>query len=241
MALESATHIHQLVESNPTTNDPIRQGDDHIRLIKAALKATFPNITGAVTPTQAQMNLLSTLNQVGYGGIVPRRGIIMWSGTIAEIPSGWFLCDGQNGTPDLRDMFIMGAGGEYNPGDTGGAAEVTLTSAQMPNHAHTFEGTTVSSGAHSHTMNSAGAHTHNIRSDHSTSSPVTPRNARFGLLNDNPVVAPHVTNPAGEHTHTINSAGAHTHNFSGTTAEVGGGEAHENLPPFYALALIMKG
>jgi hypothetical protein len=56
MGLESATFINGLVETNPTSSDNANQGDNHLRLIKAALKATFPNLTGAVTATQATLN-----------------------------------------------------------------------------------------------------------------------------------------------------------------------------------------
>lgn len=56
--------------------------------------------------------------------------IAIWSGAIADIPAGWHLCDGNDGTPDLRDRFVIGAGAIYNPGDTGGAAT----------HTHTFTG-----------------------------------------------------------------------------------------------------
>lgn len=56
MGLESATYINGLVETNPTSSDNANQGDNHLRLIKAALKATFPNITGPVTATQATLN-----------------------------------------------------------------------------------------------------------------------------------------------------------------------------------------
>lgn len=47
--------------------------------------------------------------------------IVMWSGAIVDIPDGWALCDGTGGTPDLTDRFVIGAGGAYNPDDTGGA------------------------------------------------------------------------------------------------------------------------
>jgi len=53
-------------------------------------------------------------------GGVPTGGIIMWSGAIANIPSGFALCDGNNGTPDLTDRFVVGAGGSEAVGDTGG-------------------------------------------------------------------------------------------------------------------------
>ena len=62
--------------------------------------------------------------------------IIIWSGSTANIPTGFVLCDGQNSTPDLRNRFVVGAGNNYNPGDTGGADSVTLTEAQMPQHNH---------------------------------------------------------------------------------------------------------
>jgi hypothetical protein len=52
----------------------------------------------------------------------PLTGIIaIWSGSVASIPTGWLLCDGTNGTPDLRDRFVPGAGGSLSPGATGGA------------------------------------------------------------------------------------------------------------------------
>lgn len=61
MALESATYISDLVATNPTSSDNVSQGDDHLRLIKSAIKATFPNITGAVTSTQSEIDATPTL------------------------------------------------------------------------------------------------------------------------------------------------------------------------------------
>lgn len=57
-------------------------------------------------------------------------------GVASSIPNGWHLCDGNNGTPDLRDRFVAGAGNTYSVGDTGGADEVSLTTEQMPSHTH---------------------------------------------------------------------------------------------------------
>jgi len=67
--------------------------------------------------------------------MVPLGGIILWSGAVVDIPGGYQLCDGTNGTPDLKNKFIAGAGDSYNPGATGGAV----------NHDHTF-----SAGTHDH-------------------------------------------------------------------------------------------
>ena len=77
-------------------------------------------------------------------GGVPLGVIVMWSGSIDDIPEGWALCDGgvHNGvqTPDLRDMFIVGAGNSYDVNDIGGAAFHTLTIAEIPPHTHTESG-----------------------------------------------------------------------------------------------------
>lgn len=69
---------------------------------------------------------------------VPTGFIGLWSGEANAIPSGWALCDGTNGTPDLRDRFVLGAGNKYAVGDTGGSEAVTLTVDQMPEHIHKY-------------------------------------------------------------------------------------------------------
>lgn len=70
---------------------------------------------------------------------LPIGSVIMWAGTLETIPTGWHLCDGTEGTIDLRGMFALGAGGTYNLGDSGGSEEVTLTVTQMPRHFHNTE------------------------------------------------------------------------------------------------------
>ena len=62
----------------------------------------------------------------------------MWSGSSNNIPSGWYLCDGTNNTPDLRNRFIVGSGGDYSIGNTGGESSHTLTLNEMPSHKHDF-------------------------------------------------------------------------------------------------------
>lgn len=61
--------------------------------------------------------------------------IMLWNGSVDTIPSGWTLCDGTMGTPDLRNRFIVAAGDTYTPGDEGGSVE----------HFHTLPGGTGSS------------------------------------------------------------------------------------------------
>lgn len=58
MGLESATYINSLDANNPTGSDTKAAGDDHLRLIKSTIKATFPNATGAITATQTELNFM---------------------------------------------------------------------------------------------------------------------------------------------------------------------------------------
>lgn len=66
---------------------------------------------------------------IAFNNIIPSGVILMWSGSIASIPSGYFICDGTNGTPDLRDSFIVGAGSTYSVGGTGGSAQFSGSTA----------------------------------------------------------------------------------------------------------------
>lgn len=72
---------------------------------------------------------------------IPSGLIAMWSGK--QIPTGWKLCDGQNGTPDLSDKFIMGASTADNIGETGGNDRVTLSIENLPAHTHGVSGASV--------------------------------------------------------------------------------------------------
>lgn len=76
-----------------------------------------------------------------------KTGMIqLWSGSVASIPPGWVLCNGSNGTPDLRNRFLCGAGDSYTPGDTGGAVNHVHTADTT--HTHTIPGgTTIQKGA----------------------------------------------------------------------------------------------
>ena len=160
MPLEQAVTIDQLVEAWPLNGDKRRQGAGHLRGIKKALKGTFPNVTGQVTKTHAQLNALPN-DFAAYQAeivkhLVPMRTIMMWSGAADAVPAGYALCNGQTitgfgTTPDLRDTFIIGAGGSLATGATGGnnsavtsasgghSHDVTgtvLSTSQMPTHSH---------------------------------------------------------------------------------------------------------
>jgi len=140
---------------------------------------------------------------------VPSGSIMMWSGSIASIPSGWLLCDGTSGTPDLRNRFIVGAGSTYAVAATGGSADAIVVS-----HTHTATSAVVDPG-HSHNFPNTAIAQNNTgqqgRTDGSQASSMTATSSATTNITVNTTVA---------------SAGS-----SGTNA---------NLPPYYALAYIMK-
>src|SRR6056297_946323 len=99
------------------------------------------NTLDGITASTDELNTLDGVDTAGTGfGYVPQGGIIMWSGSVADIPTGWAICDGSSGTPNLTGKFVVHAdadtGGTYAPGDTGGADSVALTEAELAAHTH---------------------------------------------------------------------------------------------------------
>lgn len=97
---------------------------------------------------------------VAAGGV--EAGVItIWSGLIANIPSGWVICDGNSGTPNLLTRFVQGvATAATNPGATGGAATVTLATADIPAHTHVrTDGSTTATLADRYATSAAGSQT----------------------------------------------------------------------------------
>lgn len=84
---------------------------------------------------------------------IPAGGILLWSGSIGSIPAGYVLCNGSNGTPDLRDRFIVGAGSSYAVNATGGSADAVVVShthaasVTDPGHTHSLPVYTGTGGA----------------------------------------------------------------------------------------------
>jgi len=171
--------------------------------------------TGATTASSARTNL--DVAQAVFA--VPTGGIIMWSGSIASIPTGWLLCNGSSGTPDLRDRFVTGAGSTYAVASTGGSAN-----AIVGNHYHGVTGSTnIQSNDHRHGPNSG----------------------EYIMGNDggNPGLA-----SGGLYTSTYGSnqtgfqSADHTHSFGVNSGDANNAQSvtNANLPPYYALAFIMK-
>jgi hypothetical protein len=105
--------------------------------------------------------------------LVPLGGIIMWAGLVNEIPIGWYLCNGANGTPDLRDRFIVGSGSTYSTGSSGGSKDAVVVS-------HTHTGSTNITGAHTHSYTMAPAYHAEEGGNSRANTPVTAQTGSAG-------------------------------------------------------------
>jgi len=238
--------VNFAVKDTLTSGDPNKivsgaEIDTEFNNISSASTTKIDKVPAAGTGNVAKFNATGALEDTGTpaSALIPSGGVIMWSGLIASIPTGWALCDGSNGTPDLRNRFIVGAGDQYDRNDTGGADSVILAENEMPNHsheistdgAHSHNGTTDTEGDHDHWVNISAKSTliGNVDTKSGTSK-LTRDNSEPGLFSK--------TEPSGSHSHNVNldESGSHTHTINNT----GGGDSHENRPPFYALAFIMK-
>ena len=186
--------------------------------------ATLKVETGATVADASGNDLFAQAVNAAVGQAAPRGVIVMWSGAANAVPAGWALCNGANGTPDLRDRFIVGAGKTYSVGATGGKNEVALTKDQMPNHTHAFvmdnqvgvydvpgsRGNPDKKGKNSGWMDNGTGYTSSFSSSNK-------EQARR-----------YFTGTAG---------GDATDTVVGTDGKA---YAHENRPPYYALCFIMK-
>ena len=180
--------------------------------VTGATSLSTGSISGIMTAPTAPVGTNTTqiaTTAFALANGVPSGCIMLWSGSIASIPSGWLLCNGSSGTPDLRDRFVVGAGSTYAVAATGGTADAVVVS-----HTHTAT-SNVSDPGHYHNSYTSGA----------------PNGGGAGacLSYFQGAGGPQPTQPASTGITvgtTITSAGV-----SGT---------NQNLPPYYALAYIMK-
>ena len=194
------------------------------------------------------------------GKLVPSGVILMWSGSTDTIPAGWALCNGQDGTPDLTDRFILGAGKTYQPGTTGGAATVTPSVAARSAHAGIavqnaalsiwtgaagtgigIQGTTLDGNtlpSHAHTSIQPSEYRDNGWGDSGNITFRGPTQKNGGYTGNSWAHAHGVSDPghahavgSSEHNHGVTDSG-HTHALTA--------QAISTMPPYYALCLIIK-
>ena len=215
MPLETASYIHELEPSNPAGTDQLAQGDDHLRLLKSVLQATFPNLTGPVTKTQAELNVTNF--------VLPAGIVSMWYGTSGTVPAGYAICNGQTvaradgtgdiTTPDMTNLLPIGVGSIAAQGVTAGASSVTPTTGTAGTHAHTIGG-----GSHSHTATILGTSlTEAQLPSHKHANGVTDNGSL--VFSRGTIAAATVT------TNSIDNSGA-LGTTEGWTSSTGGGEAH---------------
>jgi len=204
-----------------SSGDPFTVAGTLVASGQAVASGTL-NVTGAFqldgTAGASGQILLSAggSNTPTWGSGFPSGGIIMWSGTIATIPSGWYLCNGSNSTPDLRNRFVIGAFS-----DDSGTAKTTITGsatqtggskdAIVVSHTHTA---TVTDPGHTHTLKdllSAGGQS----------------GGSFNVP----------TFSSGQTSFQTNSI---TTGITVANSTEGSSGTNQNLPPYYALAFIMK-
>ena len=182
-----------------------------------------PALTGTpIAPTAASGTNTTQLATTAFVqsaiGTALTGVIVMWSGSIATIPSGWVLCNGSNGTPDLRNRFIIGA-----HSDNAGVANTTITGtstltggskdAIVVSHTHTA---TVTDPGHNHAINPSGAY---------VIDPNVGGDSYFSAAN-----------------RAVSGIGtlSATTGISVSNSTTGSSGTNANLPPYYALAFIMK-
>lgn len=212
MALETASFIDGLNSSNPAATDALAQADDHLRLIKAAIKATFPNITGAVTLTQAQINALADTVPAPQGTKMLFRQ--------STAPNSW-----------VKDTSDDNAAIRVVSGSVGSGGSAGFTNAF--NTAFTISGTTGGSGTLSTSASTTGsttlsvsqlpAHNHTFTESYAKEDNNFTPGGAYPLRESSAIIGTHTTTTddtgSGDgHTHSIPSLDipTHTHSFSDT-------------------------
>lgn len=151
--------------------------------------------------------------------LIPKGSIIMFNGLSSEIPKGWHICDGTEGTPNLTGKFIKASN---TSGETGGKSTIQILEENMPRHTHTFVGNQV-------TTSESGAHTHTIRGKYGKSDNANDRNC-LETGSETDLIT---TSQSGAHTHTIDMSATQL-------SYQGGGKPIEFEPLYYSLIYIMK-
>lgn len=162
--------------------------------------------------------------------------------------AGWYICDGRNGSPDLRGRFVVGRdalnqNSDYaSIGDTGGASHVALTADTIPAHTHHFEGKTAASGNHSHSYDDIWypdrSHLDHNRAWNQCSGERCGSVPMHSHLLATALGKSYFTTASQLRRETF-TAKEHSHSFKGTTGAFGAGKPHENRPPYYVVIFVV--
>lgn len=125
---------------------------------------------------------------------LPIGSVIMWYGSSGSVPSGWQICDGTNGTPNLIDKFVFGAGGTQNYGNIGGTNSQTATTSSGGGHYHT--GNITANGSHTHdiVISDVPAHTHDFYDLYAIQDDVAISKGNYNIINGVPTFYPYSGN-----------------------------------------------
>ena len=223
--------INAITNSITNTNANVTAAN---AVIATLAPISSPALTG--TPTAPTANISVNNTQVATTAYVhnmlPSGIIMLWSGSSASIPYGWYLCNGTNGTPDLRDRFLVGAGNTYSVGATGGTAD-----AVVPSHTHTASSSTsvgITDPGHRHWISSAAY-------DDGNGSGTGANNQEYGLWADAGSYSSSDPNKSTGRYNLAATTGISASASTSTTVNAAGVSATgQNLPPYYALCYIMK-
>ena len=175
-------------------------------------------------------------NQWAAGAGIPSGVILMWHGLIANIPSGWVLCNGSNGTPDLRGQFTQGAANGVEAGATGGSA--TAAPSAHSNHSVTQPSAHASLASHQHSvpLGTGNGNNHNIMIDHNEYGAGNSYSADRRTLN---IGVNGNWSTTGTLTQGVAAGTPDSH--SGTAVDAHSAHSiSDSRPPFYTILYIMK-
>ena len=189
--------------------------NDALRQMMADLATEKTSKDKSVSDLQALIDTINATIAQKSAFWVPSGGIIAWAGSASNIPTGWYLCNGQNGTPNLQDRFIVGAGSGYGVGAKGGNNGLTVSGSMSGN----TSGTTLSTDQianHNHFV----GYEANLDWGHGAGGEISRVSGYTG----------------GVYTGAVGSNGSHAHWWGGSFSTW-----IDNKPPYYALCFIMKG